>query len=220
MKDLFTYQQAMSEKELAELGMTKAQIAGLKSYDSTSKATRSFGASLHGTADVASNITYSSGKSWVDLEYSWYWDGTPWFSRTDITAIANSENYYLSTSSSYQEIKYRYNGSYGPYSTYYKYKSVEGVDSGLGAKSKFSVIDKVEYDNMGNPMPYYCWKGTLVTKFYRAGTYDQNMGMTGSYGHNQLSASPSVSLTPDGPNVGLDFTFGITTLGENHDWLD
>lgn len=211
-----TRRQTLSDNDLYSLGMDNKQISALRAYDGTEESLMSISATLYASASVNGGVTYNSStnKSTAKLSYYWSWSSTPWFSHTDIMAVGNTENFYINTSTSSARVLYAYSGSNAPYSSYWKTKSVTAIDSGLGAQSKFPVIDKVNYDSSDNPMPFYCSYGYMHAMVYRNGYSTNNIGMSGAYGHNQVILTPSVTLTINGMNVAIKFSFGVVKLGE------
>ncbi|MBR1758054.1 MAG: hypothetical protein IJ744_04915 [Lachnospiraceae bacterium] len=137
------------------------------------------------------------------------------FSHTDMMAIGNTESYYLNTSASSAYVSYRTSTGI----LYQTYKTVTAINSGLGAKATFPVIGKTTYDNLGNPTVYTVNRGYLKASVYREGHYYNNLGMTGAYGHSQITATPSVSLSLSGVSVTITFSASVTKLGEASAYL-
>lgn len=197
-----------SDDILLKFGYSEEQISIIRNYSGQEEETRSLSATLTIVATqklFTWDRNYTTGK----FSYKWQWQGMPMSKSEDIVAIgwngwwATSENCY---------VRY-YDMTTGDFVTSKSLTKVspdgnQGGIGGIGYKFKLRPLNTNSFAQKGEGSAYV-QSDTHTQKdfFYYL-----------SYGHTQLTASPSFSVSSSDVSAGVTFSAGVIEMDfDNND---
>jgi len=192
----------LNDTELAKMGYDSESIAELRSFDGSEEQTYALTASLSLSCNI-NNYFYSNNRTNAVISYNWSWDSMPFWTMTDILAIAWDPSMYQ-TPDNYndKQVISCYIGS--TYAGTYTTPLSPEVPGGAASCSFPVLVD--EFSDM--------WAKSATGNVYlSASGYVANFATRVAYGHSTLYGSPSVSFPG-----GVSITFGGSADEEAADY--
>lgn len=187
-----------SDSNLMELGYQEPQIFAIRNYDGSEEMTVSAASSVAVTTSKLA-ITYVSGSNttYYVINYSFQWEGQPFWKFTDAMAFSWSEGMYVNTLLCSCNLVYKdWTGNVGKKT--YKTSEFEPDGAGnVGGVYEYPVLLSINYSTIisSGSGTIYLFKIEEVPM----------IGLRASYAHKiVLMGSPSISF-PAGASIGFGF---------------
>ncbi|MBC9785939.1 hypothetical protein H1S01_15750 [Heliobacterium chlorum] len=191
----------LDSQTLKNMGYTDSQINTLKNFKGTESEIIALSATCTLKAAL-NNFSYNSttDKTNFRVYFEWAWSSVPIITGTDIVALTWSPEMYMTIPDTQTSHKVTYVHPIG--TSYSKNVTVNPENAGTAASSKFSMTEGA----------YWAKNGSGYMRVTKQGKLSE-AAMLISYGHSQVTLTPSVSFS------GLSISFGSGVNKESTSYL-
>lgn len=145
---------------------------------------------------------------YVDLEYHWTWNRVPFFTLSDMVAVAFGSN--TSYKYAYKKVSnYRVTAPLSPVVSGVSLIN-QNIDWNYDTNKKDAIFAKFALALKGDNsrLEHFCWGGSGKFRLTNV-NFNSRLYIDAAYGHTTIQFSPSFSVNISGISGGINFGFGM-----------
>lgn len=193
-----------SEDTLKNYGYSSDQIGLLRNFEATEYQLRALSSSLNISGRIKNwDYSSSSNRTSATIKFNWSWSSKPSMTKKDIVALAWSDGFKSTSSTSKMKVYY-----YSPTGNKKSYSMTGKKSTGEGISYSFN-MDKWLYDSdMDDYVSWWAKKGSGKANILQSGKIDLFEAVA-VYGHSTYSLSPSIDYKG---GISVGFSKGVKEM--------